>query len=90
MGRMQAEEIRRLADFDTALTWHLTHNHYPSVPVSMLPACKLAIVAYQDERYHEEIPLPAGISYRDRRTAPASAIVEQHHLDAFIDSEGEY
>lgn len=88
MGRLQADEMARLTDIDTALSWHLQSNHYPPVPLSMIPACKAAIEAYQCEEYDRAIELPAGVLYRGSKTAPASAIVENHHLESFI-SAGE-
>jgi hypothetical protein len=87
MGRMQAEEMNRLTDLDTALSWHLQSNHYPPIPLSMVPTCKLAIDAYNDGDYQRQIDLPSDILYRGCTTAPASAIVEQHHLDAFVEGD---
>ena len=84
MGRLQASEMARLTDIDTALSWHLQSNHYPPVPLSMVGPCKRAIVAYRAEDYDRAIRLPKGVSYRGSKTAPASAIIEQHHLDAFL------
>ncbi len=43
-----------------------------------------AIDAYYDEDYDRLITLPAPITWRDQNTAPASAIVEAHHLDAWL------
>ena len=84
MGSLQAQEMARLTDLDTALRWHLQSNHYPPVPLSMLKPCKAAIEAFQDEDWDREIPLN-GTTYKGRiTTAPARAIVEQHHLQAFI------
>ena len=84
MGSLQASEMARLCDRDTVLSWHLQSNHYPPVPLSMIPACKAAIEAYEDEDYHRAITLPDGVSWQGKLTAPASAVVESHHLDAFI------
>ena len=89
MGSLQALEMARLTDLDTGLRWHLQSNHYPPIPLSMVEPCKAAIDAYGDEDYRREIPLPDGVSYRGRPTAPASAIVTEHHLDAFINQEDE-
>lgn len=87
MGALQAQEMAELTDIDTALTWHLRANHYPPVPIEMVAVCKEAIEAYNDYDYYREIELPLGTSYRGLTTAPASAIVDAHHLDAWIDSE---
>jgi hypothetical protein len=50
----------------------------------MIPACKAAIDAMNDGQYLQAIDLPPGCMYKDRTYAPANAIVEQHHLDAFL------
>ena len=71
-------------DLETQLRIHLTGNHYPPVPVSMIQPCIDAIDAYYDEDYNRLIVLPAPITWRDKNTAPASAIVEAHHLDAWL------
>lgn len=94
MGRMNAmgmaEAVRDgTTSLKDALTWHLMANHYPAVPVSMIPACIAAIDAVNvgdDERL---IDLPEGCRYRGEPQAPASAIVEQHHLDSFLNMEDE-
>jgi len=67
-----------------ALAWHLQHNHYPPVPLSMVGPCRDAIIAIDDEDDPgREITLPEGVTYRGQPTAPAYAIAEQHHLSAF-------
>ena len=71
-------------DLETQLRIHLTGNHYPPVPVSMIQPCIDAIDAYYDEDYNRLIVLPAPITWRNKNTAPASAIVEAHHLDAWL------
>lgn len=85
MGSLQAQEMAELADLDTALTWHLRANHYPPVPLSMLQACKDAIEFCNDGNPYELIQLPDGVTYKGEDSAPAWAIVEQHHLSAWID-----
>ena len=71
-------------DLETAIGYHLQGNHYPPVPLSMVQPCIDAIDAYHDEDYNRLIELPAPITWRDQNTAPASAIVEAHHLDAWL------
>lgn len=89
MGRLQASEMARLVDLDTALSWHLQSNHYPPIPLTMLEPCKAAIQACQEEDYQRLIDLPAGVLWKGQRQAPASAIVEGHHLDAFLETQEE-
>ena len=71
-------------DLETAIGIHLQGNHYPPVPRSMIQPCIDAIDTYHDEDYQRLIDLPAPITWRDKSQAPASAIVEAHHLDAWL------
>jgi hypothetical protein len=94
MGRLAAEDMIQQTDLKTALRWHLLSNHYPPVPESMIQPCLDAIEkAYQDHwgdaSLSDLIELPEGISWRGESSAPAYAIIEAHHLDAFIDLEGD-
>ena len=80
-----------LADYDlgldlsTAIKIHLTSNHYPPVPVEMVEPCIDAIDAYWNEDLDQEIQMPEGITYKGLKTAPAWAIIEQHHLSAWCE-----
>lgn len=71
-------------DLESAIAMHLRGNHYPPVPVSMVQPCIDAIDAYNDGDYDKKIELPDGITWRGMIKAPAHAIVEAHHLDAWI------
>lgn len=87
MGSNMAYELAEgLLDLDlnTQLEIHLQSNHYPPVPVSMVEPCIEAIDAYYDEDYDRLITLPAPISWRGQDSAPASAIVDAHHLEAWL------
>lgn len=84
MGYSSAREMIEHADL--ALVWHLRGNHYPPVPLSMVEPCKAAILAVLDNDSKQEITLPDGVLWRGQDTAPAWAIVEGHHLEAFVDS----
>ena len=74
---------------ESSLAYHLQCNHYPPVPLSMVPVCVRAINAsiasdgYMDD---QELNLPKGVFYKGHTTAPVYAIIEQHHLDAYVDS----
>ena len=85
MGAQQAREMAELADQRTALTWHLRGNHYPPVPVEMVDPCIEAIEAANNEDWGAMIKLPGEITWRGKKEAPASAIIEAHHLEAWID-----
>lgn len=84
MGYTTATELAEILDLNSSLAMHLQANHYPPVPTSMVQPCIDAIDAYHDEDYQREIELPEGVSWRGNTTAPASAIVEAHHLDAWL------
>ena len=77
-------------DLEVSLGYHLQGNHYPPVPLSMVQPCMDAIDAYFEEDYNRLIELPEGVTYRGGATsAPAYAIVENHHLDAYLQYDGE-
>ena len=75
-------------DLETQLAYHLKGNHYPPVPVEMVKPCIEAIDAFYDEDFDRMIEMPMvgdfQILYKGMSHAPASAIVEQHHLEWFI------
>ncbi len=75
-------------DLETQLAYHLKGNHYPPVPVEMVKPCIEAIDAFYDEDFDRMIDMPMvgdfQILYKGMSHAPASAIVEQHHLEWFI------
>jgi hypothetical protein len=72
-------------DIETQIGIHLSANHYPPVPKFMVAPCIEAIDAVNDLGLWDlEIPMPEGVTYKGLTTAPAWAIIEQHHLDAWI------
>ena len=85
MGRAFAEGIQDL-DLEVAIGYHLQGNHYPPVPLSMVEPCIDAIYAAWNQDYNLMIELPQGVTYRGGATsAPAYAIIENHHLDPWIE-----
>lgn len=62
------------------LHYHLISNHFPPVPSSMIQPCIDAIDAYWEGDTSVQIQLPKGITYKGLTTAPAYAILDQHHL----------
>ena len=78
-------------DIENQIAIHLSSNHYPPVPKTMVQPCVEAIDAVNDLGLWElEIPLPEGVSYKGLTSAPAHAIIEAHHLDAWIIEREEY
>jgi hypothetical protein len=55
----------------------------------MLQPCLYAIEACNEENYNRLIELPKGVLWRGQSSAPAHAIVEGHHLDAWLLQEQE-
>lgn len=89
MGSLAAHDMAlQDIDLETAITWHLRHNHYPPVPLSMVRPCLDAIDALVDDDPDHEIALPVGVEYRGKIFAPAWAIVDQHHLGPWVEQEG--
>ncbi|CAB4185474.1 hypothetical protein UFOVP1119_58 [uncultured Caudovirales phage] len=74
-------------DLEMAISMHLQSNHYPPVPLSMVEPCIAAIDAAYEDNWNLEIEMPEGVSYKGRTTAPAHAIIEQHHLQAWLPEE---
>lgn len=76
-------------DLETQLLYHLKGNHYPPVPAEMVKPCIEAIDAAYDEDFNRMIDMPMvgdfQILYKGNTQAPAYAIIEQHHLEWFID-----
>jgi hypothetical protein len=66
------------------ISWHLTSNHYPPVPTSMVPVCIEAIDAVNEGYGINPVRLPEGVTFKGMTEAPAWDIVEQHHLGAWI------
>ena len=90
MGSMFAEDLARGElglTLESAISLHLTSNHYPPVPTSMVEPCLLAIEAMNEGEMDQLIPMPEGVSWRGNEEAPAWAIVEGHHLESWIDWE---
>jgi hypothetical protein len=94
MGSVTALGIKdSVLDLETQILYHLRGNHYPPVPAEMVAPCIEAIDAFYDEDYGRMIEMPMvgnfQILYKGMTHAPARAIVEQHHLDTFIDPADE-
>ena len=87
MGYNTATDLAESFDLDQAILIHLRGNHYPPVPSEMVKPCIDAIDAYYDEDYRREIDLPQGVLWRGQVTAPADAIIEQHHLSFWLPEE---
>ena len=93
MGKNMATELAdgtlnlNMAD---SIAMHLRVNHYPPVPTSMVQPCIDAIDAYWEDDFNREIELPEGVLWRGNENAPAYAIIESHHLEAWCQYDEEY
>jgi len=92
MGSVTALGLQdTVLDLETQILYHLKGNHYPPVPAEMVTPCIEAIDAYYDEDYHRMIDMPMvgdfQITYRGSIQAPASAIIDQHHLQFWLPEE---
>jgi hypothetical protein len=95
MGSVTALGIRdSVLDLETQILYHLRGNHYPPVPAEMVAPCIEAIDAAYDDDLDLMIDMPKvgdfQILYKGQTQAPAWAIIEQHHLDFFIDPVDEW
>lgn len=91
MGRMSLEGmVSEGISLEQSLVWHLTSNHFPPVPTSMVGPCIEAIEACNEDDSNRLIQLPEQTSWRGQDSAPAWAIVEGHHLEFYLDSDDEY
>jgi len=85
------EDLGIHLDIETQIGIHLSSNHYPPVPKSMVQPCIEAIDAVNDLGLWDlEIPMPEGITYKGLTTAPAHAIIRQHHLEAWLIEREDY
>ena len=92
MANGTLEDLGIHLDIETQIGIHLSSNHYPPIPQFMVKTCIEAIDAVNDAGlWHLEIPLPEGVFYKNNlTTAPAHAIIDQHHLGAWIIEREEY
>ena len=84
MGNNLALDLASEFDLEQGIAYHLQGNHYPPVPLSMVQPCIDAIDAYYEEDYDRLIDLPEGVSWRGETSAPAHAMIDAHHLQAWL------
>jgi hypothetical protein len=72
---------------EAILHWHLQSNHYPPLPVSLVPACQRAIELVAGDQGQTRVRLPKGLVGRDgRRSVVAEDLVEAVHLWDFVEA----
>lgn len=87
MGALQAREMAEMdsVSLEQSLSWHLTSNHYPPIPTTMVPVCIEAIDNANADEWDKLVSLPEGVGYKGLTVAPTWAIVEQHHLESWVE-----
>ena len=89
MGSLQAAEMAEMLEIESAISWHLQSNHFPPIPQSMVQPCIEAINNAIAGEWTKLVSLPEGVGYRGLTAAPTDAIIEQHHLDAWVELDEE-
>lgn len=89
MGMKQAVDDG-MVELRQALTWHLSANHYPPLPVELVDVCVRAIHLAEEGEPDAIINLPEGMLWRNQHTAPVWALVDGLHLEAFIGTEEDW
>ena len=88
MGRMGAEAMAQEGiSLETAITWQLRSNHFPAVPLSMVPVCIEAIEDAREGDFDSILALPDPVTYRGSSEAPVWAILEGYHLEDWVNTE---
>jgi hypothetical protein len=89
MGSNFANDLATMPELgmESAIAMHLRGNHYPPVPLSMVQPCIEAIDAYWEDDHNRLIEMPEGVSWRGESHAPAWAVIESHHLDAWCQED---
>jgi hypothetical protein len=92
MGRQYIEDLIEegwALDMDSLIALHLSSNHYPSVPATMVAPCKEAIRFAELETLYELVQLPAGVLWRGYQSVKASVLMDAFHLWSFLGHIGE-
>jgi hypothetical protein len=85
MGMFTALDIiDTVEDIYSQVGLHLRANLYPAAPAEMVEPCVNAIDLVAIGDYDGEVTLPEGTTWRGQTWAPASALVENFRLDAWI------
>ena len=96
MGHASASAFNDRVDqgavsLDAALTWHLTSNHFPPLPLPLVPvaieAIKLGREASELEDpdiWAETLDMPDGLLFRGGSTITVAEAIENLHLDPFL------
>lgn len=81
-----------LTSLDSALHYHLTCNHYPPLPSSLVGPAKRAIQKANRGEWDANVSLRDTDVTHNRygKLVPVSVLVEGLHLDAFLEPDEDY
>jgi hypothetical protein len=83
MGYTQAIEMANLMDMEQCIRWHLNYNHYPPIPIEMIPIAVKAIRLCREDKFDETI-----VTFFEHQgygwSLPAYAIVKAYHLEPWV------
>lgn len=77
-----------VVDIRSALSWHLTSNHYPPLPLDLVDTALRVIDKANAGEWNRRVKLPEGITFRGSQLAPVGACVDAWHLHEFLDADG--
>ncbi len=70
---------------EQVMEWHLQSNHFPPVPVQMVPFAMSAVEAINEEDSDRTVHLPEGVEFRGGRTELAAwEAADALHLWDFV------
>lgn len=91
MGTQFALDLKELVQLDVALEVHLTGNHYPPLPLSLIPVCKRIIKNINNGESDKMVKLPEGITHRKYgKVIPSYIGAETWHLYPFCNQDEDY
>jgi hypothetical protein len=88
-----AEAVEEGLPLAAALEYHLTSNHYPPLPRTLVQTAMKAILLVNHGQDMLTVRLPRGVELRGYgQRVPAWKLVDAMHLGAFIDTfiDGDY
>jgi hypothetical protein len=88
MGASSLAGMLEVGSVDQALSWHLSSNHYPPIPSSVIPIAKRAIRLAQQGKWDSLVDLKGTCTFQGKSKAPVSECVRAWHLDQFLEQEG--
>jgi len=82
---MAQQVANGLTSLEFAIEWHLTSNHFPPVPIAMVEVCTRIIEMQGTWGDDDPISLPEDVRWRGESQAPILAVIEEFHLDSFLE-----